>query len=180
MVSFEQLRQSEKCNFYILTSASSFCLGSCGLLILYAHSTILPNSISHTGQVKSEPDAIYQREKQWRQGHEKRILTDKVGKLSYQYCHLWKPHYMQNSPFAIDKDVLILWRQGPQITSTLPYHQGSHQAHFNPKNMLTHSMGEFWASTQKALALMTVNTVGNYSILSLWHFFFSWGSDLTQ
>lgn len=178
----EQLRQSEKCNFYILTNASSFCLGSCGLLILYVHSTILPNSISHTRQVKSEPDEIYpyQREEQWRQGQETWILTERLANC------LTNTATFEN---LITSEFSICNRQRctHPMKTRAPNHfhpslpPGRPQANFNPKNMLTHSSGEFWARAQKALALMTVNAVGKYSILSLWLFFFlSWGSDLTQ
>lgn len=52
--SFTRTIEIEKYNFYVLTSALSFW----GRLILYVHNIILPNSVSHTGQIKSEPDAI--------------------------------------------------------------------------------------------------------------------------
>lgn len=70
------------------------------------------------------------------------------------------------SPFAIDKDVLVSLRKGAQIPLTLPHHQGGHQANCSTKNMLIDSIGNFGRG-DKRLALMTVNTVGKYSILSL-------------
>lgn len=59
VVSYEQLKTMRNAdNFHILTNASSFCSGSCCHLICCVNITF-PNSISHTWQVKPEPDACY-------------------------------------------------------------------------------------------------------------------------
>lgn len=57
--------------------------------------------------------------------------------------------------------------KGPKSLLPFPTTREAIRANFSPKNILTHSMREFGARTQKTLALMTVDTVGKYSILSL-------------
>lgn len=134
VVSYEQLKTMRNAdNFYILTNASSFCSGSCCHLICCVHYHHLPKF--HLPHIASKTRA-------WRllssltevkssDSKDKRHgFLQKGWQIVLPILPPLKTPLHPSSPFAIDKDVLILGRKGAQITPTLPHHQGGHQGKF--------------------------------------------------
>lgn len=131
VVSCERWRQSEKFRQFS-------CSGKCFIFLLWTlwpphfvnvHSIILPNPVSHSGQVPKRT-GVKTRPRGMR-------FHRKAGKLSYQHCHLRKLHYMQFSICNRQRCTQSSEEKGPKSILPLPHHQGGRPANVSPKNVLT-------------------------------------------